>query len=59
VHGIPLRIFRCAGLVTIEEIREEITKLLEFSENEDITHQNLWDSKGSDKGKVYCHETYI
>jgi hypothetical protein len=28
----------------IEEIREEIKKLLESSENEIITYQNLWDT---------------
>jgi hypothetical protein len=27
----------------IEEIRVEIKKLLEFNENENTTHQNLWD----------------
>jgi hypothetical protein len=40
----------------IEEIREEVKKFLEVSENENATYQNLWDSKGSPKRKVYSHE---
>ena len=27
-----------------EEIRKEIKDVLEFNENEDISHQNLWDT---------------
>jgi hypothetical protein len=36
----------------IEEIREEIKKILEFIENESTTYQNLWDTaKEFIKGK--------
>jgi hypothetical protein len=28
----------------IEEIREEIKKVLEFNENENATYSNLWDT---------------
>jgi hypothetical protein len=41
----------------IEEIREEIKRLLEVNENENTTYQNLWDTaKAVLKRKVYNHE---
>jgi hypothetical protein len=36
----------------IDEIKEEIKRFLEVTENENMTYQNLWDSKGSPKRKV-------
>jgi hypothetical protein len=44
----------------IEEIREEIKKVLEFNENENTTYQNLWDiAKAVLKGKFTAMITYI
>jgi hypothetical protein len=38
----------------IEEIREEIKKVLESNENENTTYQNLWDTT-----KVMLREMFI
>jgi hypothetical protein len=38
----------------IEEIREGITKFLEFNVNENITYQNLWDT-----AKAVLREKFI
>jgi hypothetical protein len=36
-----------------KEIREEIFKILESKENENITYQNLWDTaKAAPRGKL-------
>jgi hypothetical protein len=44
----------------IEEIREEITKLLEFDENESTNYQNLWDTaKAVLRGKFMAMDAYI
>jgi hypothetical protein len=41
----------------IDEIKEEIKRFLKVNENENNTHQNLWNhSKGSPERKVYSHE---
>jgi hypothetical protein len=40
----------------IKEIRVEITKFMDYIENENTTYQNLCDSTGSPEGKVYGHE---
>jgi hypothetical protein len=40
----------------IDEIKEEIKRLLEVNENENTIYQNLGHSKGSLKRKVYNHE---
>jgi hypothetical protein len=46
--------------LVIEEIREEIKKVLEFNENENTTYQNLWDiAKAVLKGKFTAMITYI
>jgi hypothetical protein len=44
----------------IEEIREEIKKLLEFNENKNTTCQNLWDTvKAVHRGKFIAMSAYI
>jgi hypothetical protein len=44
----------------IEEIREEIKKILEANENENTTYQNLWDTaKTVQKGKFIPMTSYI
>jgi hypothetical protein len=44
----------------IEEIRDEIKKLLEFNENKHTTYQNLWDTgKVVLRGKFIGLSTYI
>jgi replicative superfamily II helicase len=44
----------------IEEIREEIKTFLEFIENENTTHQNLWDTiKAVQSGKDIGTSAYI
>jgi hypothetical protein len=44
----------------IEEIREEIKKLLEVNENVNTTYQNLWDTaKAVLKEKLIAMSTYI
>jgi hypothetical protein len=41
-------------------IREEIKKFLESNENENTTHQNLWDrAKAMPKGKFIALNVYI
>jgi hypothetical protein len=43
-----------------EIIREEIRKFLEYNENENTTHQNLWDTaKAMLRGKFIAITTYI
>jgi hypothetical protein len=43
-----------------EEIREEITKFLEFKENENTTYQNLWDTANAVlKGTLIARSAYI
>jgi hypothetical protein len=44
----------------IEEIREEIKKLLKFNENKNTTYQNLWGTaKVVFKGKFRAMSVYI
>jgi hypothetical protein len=44
----------------IEEIREEIKRLLEVNENENMTYQNLWDTtKAVLRGKYKVMSAYI
>jgi hypothetical protein len=44
----------------IEEIRDEIKKLLEFNENKHTTYQNLWDTgKAVLRGKLIALRPYI
>jgi hypothetical protein len=38
----------------IEQIREEVKKFLEFNENENTNHQNLWDT-----AKAVLREKFI
>jgi hypothetical protein len=46
--------------LVIEEIREEIKKVLEFNENENTTYQNLWDiAKAALRGKFIVMSAYI
>jgi hypothetical protein len=44
----------------IDEIKEEIKKLLEVNENENTTYQNVWDTaKAVLRGKFIAMSTYI
>jgi hypothetical protein len=44
----------------IDEIKEEIKRFLEVNENENMTHQNLWDiAKVVLKGKFIAMSAYI
>jgi hypothetical protein len=46
--------------MVIEEIREEIKKFQEFSENESTTYQNLWDTaKAVVRGRYIAKNSYI
>jgi hypothetical protein len=37
-------------------MKEEIKRFLEVNENENMTYQNLWGSKGCPRRKVYSYE---
>jgi hypothetical protein len=44
----------------IDEIKEEIKRLLEVNENESMTYQNLWDTaKAILRGKFIVMSAYI
>jgi hypothetical protein len=44
----------------IAEIREEVKRFLEFNENENTIHQNLWDTaKAVLRGKFIAMSAYI
>jgi hypothetical protein len=44
----------------IDEIKEEIKRLLEINENENTTYQNLWDTpKAILRGKFIAMNAYI
>jgi hypothetical protein len=43
----------------IDEIKEEIERFLEVNENENMTYQNLWNTKAVLRGKFIAVSAYI